>query len=52
MIVVLKNGNRVYYEGKEPDDKSKLLNGILLCVIKYDNNFSYSFYWNDVTQTY
>lgn len=52
MICLLKNGHRVYWGGKIPEDKKQILIGTLLCVIRYDNNFDYKFYWDDVEMTY
>jgi hypothetical protein len=54
MICLLKNGHRVYYGGDKPkkEDYDKKLEGTLLCVIRYDGRFGYSFCWNDVVEVY
>jgi hypothetical protein len=56
MIYVLKNGNRVWYaENLMKDtklDKTVKYKGELLCVIKYDYNFEYSFCINDIQDYY
>ena len=52
MICLLKNGKRVWYGGKEPEDKKALLMGTLLCEIRYNNNFDYEFSWEQVEKTY
>lgn len=56
MIFVLKDGNRVWFETDITKDKNinntQKVKGVLLSVIKYDNNFDYWFCKNDIMNSY